>query len=165
MSYFLPAVGFATVAINYVFEPTTKKKQVRSRELKHHHGSVLNMSRTSQESCNECFSDANETVSCVQVIPSPTAISDLMDQLPVVQVEKEDDDDDDDNCPGVLMSICLHQGRSRPIRVLNRLTIMMSDSSHFVSATAFFSHLTCFIDPINIQVSILHATVCVCSEK
>ncbi|KAF1373447.1 hypothetical protein PFLUV_G00238950 [Perca fluviatilis] len=61
-------LGFSTVAINYVFEPTAKKKQE---------------------------------------IPSPTPISELMDPLPVVQ------------------------GRSRPIRVLNRLTIVMSDASHF----------------------------------
>uniref|UniRef100_UPI0037E94A89 ribonuclease P protein subunit p30 isoform X1 n=1 Tax=Semicossyphus pulcher TaxID=241346 RepID=UPI0037E94A89 len=61
-------LGFSTVAINYVFEPTAKKKQE---------------------------------------IPVPTPINDLMDQLPVVQ------------------------GRSRPIRVLNRLTVVMSDSSHF----------------------------------
>uniref|UniRef100_A0A8C9Y6R9 Ribonuclease P protein subunit p30 n=1 Tax=Sander lucioperca TaxID=283035 RepID=A0A8C9Y6R9_SANLU len=56
-------LGFSTVAINYVFEPTE--------------------------------------------IPAPTAISELMDPLPIVQ------------------------GRSRPIRVLNRLTIVMSDASHF----------------------------------
>ncbi|XP_071319037.1 ribonuclease P protein subunit p30 isoform X1 [Trachinotus anak] len=61
-------LGFSTVAINYVFEPTAKKKQE---------------------------------------IPTPTPISELIDQLPIVQ------------------------GRSRPIRVLNRLTIVMSDSSHF----------------------------------
>ncbi|XP_073346131.1 ribonuclease P protein subunit p30 [Pagrus major] len=61
-------LGFSTVAINYVFEPTAKKKQE---------------------------------------IPSPMPINELIDQLPVVQ------------------------GRSRPIRVLNRLTIVMSDSSHF----------------------------------
>ncbi|XP_075996916.1 ribonuclease P protein subunit p30 isoform X2 [Genypterus blacodes] len=61
-------LGFSTVALNYVFEPTTKKKQE---------------------------------------IPKPVAITELIDQLPVVQ------------------------GRSRPIRVLNRLTIMVSDSSHF----------------------------------
>ncbi|XP_034721895.1 ribonuclease P protein subunit p30-like, partial [Etheostoma cragini] len=63
-------LGFSTVAINYVFEPTAKKKQE---------------------------------------IPTPTPISELMEQLPLVQ------------------------GRSRPIRVLNRLTIVMSDASHFVS--------------------------------
>ncbi|KAL6095385.1 rpp30 [Pungitius sinensis] len=61
-------LGFSTVAINHVFEPTAKKKQE---------------------------------------IPSPTRINELMDELPVVQ------------------------GRSRPIRVLNRLTVVMSDSSHF----------------------------------
>ncbi|XP_078100925.1 ribonuclease P protein subunit p30 [Sander vitreus] len=61
-------LGFSTVAINYVFEPTVKKKQE---------------------------------------IPAPTAISKVMDPLPIVQ------------------------GRSRPIRVLNRLTIVMSDASHF----------------------------------
>ncbi|KAG7507474.1 ribonuclease P protein subunit p30 [Solea senegalensis] len=42
-------------------------------------------------------------------IPAPTPITELMDQLPVVQ------------------------GRSRPIRVLNRLTLVMSDSFHFRS--------------------------------
>ncbi|XP_044035851.1 ribonuclease P protein subunit p30 isoform X2 [Siniperca chuatsi] len=42
-----------------------------------------------------------------QEIPAPTPINELIDQLPVVQ------------------------GRSRPIRVLNRLTVVMSDSSHF----------------------------------
>ncbi|KAK2884341.1 ribonuclease P protein subunit p30 isoform X1 [Channa argus] len=61
-------LGFSTVAINYVFEPTAKKKQE---------------------------------------IPVPKPINELMDQLPIVQ------------------------GRSRPIRVLNRLTVVMSDSSHF----------------------------------
>ncbi|XP_070847305.1 ribonuclease P protein subunit p30 [Chaetodon trifascialis] len=61
-------LGFSTVALNYVFEPTAKKKQE---------------------------------------IPCPTPINDLIDPLPVVQ------------------------GRSRPIRVLNRLTVVMSDSSHF----------------------------------
>ncbi|XP_049418641.1 ribonuclease P protein subunit p30 [Epinephelus fuscoguttatus] len=61
-------LGFSTVAINYVFEPTVKKKQE---------------------------------------IPVPKPINELIDQLPVVQ------------------------GRSRPIRVLNRLTVVMSDSSHF----------------------------------
>ncbi|KAM7374585.1 hypothetical protein PAMP_007232 [Pampus punctatissimus] len=60
-------LGFSTVAINYVFEPTAKKKG----------------------------------------IPSPTPINELIDQLPVVQ------------------------GRSWPIRVLNRLTIVISDPSHF----------------------------------
>ncbi|XP_040033234.2 ribonuclease P protein subunit p30 isoform X1 [Gasterosteus aculeatus] len=61
-------LGFSTVAINHVFEPTAKKKQE---------------------------------------IPSPTLIKELIDELPAVQ------------------------GRSRPIRVLNRLTVVMSDSSHF----------------------------------
>ncbi|KAK9530971.1 hypothetical protein VZT92_012442 [Zoarces viviparus] len=61
-------LGFSTVAINYVFEPATKKKQE---------------------------------------IPTPTPIKELIDELPVVQ------------------------GRYRPIRVLNRLTVVMSDSSHF----------------------------------
>ncbi|XP_023265020.1 ribonuclease P protein subunit p30 isoform X2 [Seriola lalandi dorsalis] len=61
-------LGFSTVAINYLFEPTAKKKQE---------------------------------------IPTPTPINELIDQLPIVQ------------------------GRSRPIRVLNRLTVVMSDSSHF----------------------------------
>ncbi|XP_075891278.1 ribonuclease P protein subunit p30 [Nelusetta ayraudi] len=60
-------LGFSTIAINYVFDPSTKKKQE---------------------------------------LPSPLPIGDVMDKLPVVQ------------------------GRSRPIRVLNRLTIMMSDASH-----------------------------------
>ncbi|KAM6898091.1 ribonuclease P protein subunit p30 isoform 2-T2 [Lycodopsis pacificus] len=40
-------------------------------------------------------------------IPTPTPIKELIDELPVVQ------------------------GRYRPIRVLNRLTVVMSDSSHF----------------------------------
>ncbi|XP_017157181.1 ribonuclease P protein subunit p30 isoform X2 [Poecilia reticulata] len=61
-------LGFSTVAINYVFEPTTKKKQE---------------------------------------VPSPVPISELIGQLPVVQ------------------------GRSRPIKVLNRLTVVMSEASHF----------------------------------
>uniref|UniRef100_A0A3Q1JZK2 Ribonuclease P protein subunit p30 n=1 Tax=Anabas testudineus TaxID=64144 RepID=A0A3Q1JZK2_ANATE len=61
-------LGFSTVAINYGFEPTAKKKQE---------------------------------------IPTPKPINELIDQLPIVQ------------------------GRSRPIRVLNRLTVVMSDSSHF----------------------------------
>ncbi|XP_074484669.1 ribonuclease P protein subunit p30 [Sebastes fasciatus] len=61
-------LGFSTVAINYVFEPTAKKKQD---------------------------------------VPAPKPIGELIDQLPVVQ------------------------GRSRPIRVLNRLTVVMSDASHF----------------------------------
>uniref|UniRef100_A0A3P8SJ63 Ribonuclease P protein subunit p30 n=1 Tax=Amphiprion percula TaxID=161767 RepID=A0A3P8SJ63_AMPPE len=61
-------LGFSTIAINYVFEPSSKKKQE---------------------------------------VPVPCPISELIDQLPVVQ------------------------GRSRPIRVLNRLTVLMSDSSHF----------------------------------
>lgn len=61
-------LGFSTVAINYVFEPTAQKKPE---------------------------------------MPTPTPIKELIDQLPVVQ------------------------GRSRPIRVLNRLTVVMSDSSHF----------------------------------
>ncbi|XP_008303035.1 ribonuclease P protein subunit p30 [Stegastes partitus] len=66
-------LGFSTIAINYVFEPTTTKKQE---------------------------------------VPVPCPINELIDQLPVVQ------------------------GRSRPIRVLNRLTVVMSDSSHFVSLLA-----------------------------
>ncbi|XP_059180883.1 ribonuclease P protein subunit p30 [Centropristis striata] len=61
-------LGFSTVAINYVFEPTNKKKQE---------------------------------------VPAPVALGELMAVLPTVQ------------------------GRSRPIKVLNRLTIVMSDSSHF----------------------------------
>uniref|UniRef100_A0A673BDB2 Ribonuclease P protein subunit p30 n=1 Tax=Sphaeramia orbicularis TaxID=375764 RepID=A0A673BDB2_9TELE len=60
------SVGFSTVAVNYVFEPTTKKKQVS------HH----------------------------LVLRSGTAVLSRV-------------------------------GRSRPIRVLNRLTIVMSDSSHY----------------------------------
>uniref|UniRef100_A0A7N9AXG0 Ribonuclease P protein subunit p30 n=1 Tax=Mastacembelus armatus TaxID=205130 RepID=A0A7N9AXG0_9TELE len=44
---------------------------------------------------------------CLQEIPTPTPINKLIDRLPIVQ------------------------GRSRPIRVLNRLTVVMSDSSHF----------------------------------
>ncbi|KAM3872243.1 ribonuclease P protein subunit p30 [Diretmus argenteus] len=61
-------LGYSTVAINHVFEPTSKKKQE---------------------------------------IPKPAQVSELFDKLPIVQ------------------------GRSRPIRVLNRLTIMLSDPSHF----------------------------------
>ncbi|XP_068610546.1 ribonuclease P protein subunit p30 [Brachionichthys hirsutus] len=61
-------LGFSTVAIDHMFEPSAKSRQE---------------------------------------IPSPTPVSDLMDQLPVVQ------------------------GRSRPIRVLNRLTIVTSDAGHF----------------------------------
>ncbi|XP_042254128.1 ribonuclease P protein subunit p30 isoform X3 [Thunnus albacares] len=60
-------LGFSTVAVNYVFEPSAKNKG----------------------------------------IPSPTPINELIDQLPIVQ------------------------GRSRPITVLNRLTIVTSDPSHF----------------------------------
>ncbi|XP_047233893.1 ribonuclease P protein subunit p30 isoform X1 [Girardinichthys multiradiatus] len=68
-------LGFSTVAINYVFEPTAKKKQE---------------------------------------VPSPMPINELIGQLPVVQ------------------------GRSRPIRVLNRLTVVMSEASHFrPSATEY----------------------------
>ncbi|XP_061666619.1 ribonuclease P protein subunit p30 isoform X2 [Syngnathoides biaculeatus] len=61
-------LGFSTVAVNYTFEPATKKKQA---------------------------------------IPAPKPIDELIDQLPIVQ------------------------GRSRPIRVLNRLTLVMSELSHF----------------------------------
>ncbi|XP_024858472.1 ribonuclease P protein subunit p30 isoform X2 [Kryptolebias marmoratus] len=61
-------LGFSTVAVNYVFEPSAKKKQE---------------------------------------VPAPRPINELIGQLPVVQ------------------------GRSRPIRVLNRLTVVMSDASHF----------------------------------
>ncbi|XP_054877171.1 ribonuclease P protein subunit p30 isoform X2 [Poeciliopsis prolifica] len=68
-------LGFSTVAINYVFEPTTKEKQE---------------------------------------VPSPVPISELIGQLPVVQ------------------------GRSHPIKVLNRLTMVMSEASPFRSyATEF----------------------------
>ncbi|XP_038159126.1 ribonuclease P protein subunit p30 [Cyprinodon tularosa] len=42
-----------------------------------------------------------------QEVPSPVPISELIGQLPVVQ------------------------GRSRPIRVLNRLTVVMSEANHF----------------------------------
>lgn len=61
-------LGYSTVAINYVFEPTAKRKQEA---------------------------------------PVPTPISDLFEQLPTVQ------------------------GRSRPIRVLNRLTVVLTDNSFF----------------------------------
>ncbi|XP_005813208.1 ribonuclease P protein subunit p30 isoform X1 [Xiphophorus maculatus] len=61
-------LGFSTVAINYVYESTTKMKQE---------------------------------------VPSPVPINELIGQLPVVQ------------------------GRSRPIKVLNRLTVVMSEASHF----------------------------------
>uniref|UniRef100_H2N1K2 Ribonuclease P protein subunit p30 n=1 Tax=Oryzias latipes TaxID=8090 RepID=H2N1K2_ORYLA len=60
-------LGFSTVAINYMFEPTLP----------------------------------------LQEIPVPKPINELIDQLPVVQ------------------------GRSRPIRVLNRLTVVVSDPSHY----------------------------------
>ncbi|XP_061731756.1 ribonuclease P protein subunit p30 [Nerophis ophidion] len=60
-------LGFSTVAVNYTFEPTAKRKQE---------------------------------------IPSPKPINELIDQLPIVQ------------------------GRSRPIRVLNRLTLVMWDLCH-----------------------------------
>ncbi|XP_041939259.1 ribonuclease P protein subunit p30 isoform X1 [Alosa sapidissima] len=46
-------------------------------------------------------------------IPKPTSISDLFDKLPVVQ------------------------GRSRPIRVLNRLTVVATDPSHFRPTTEY----------------------------
>lgn len=61
-------LGYATVAINYVFEPDSKKKTP---------------------------------------VPRPTPVSELIQDPPIVQ------------------------GCSRPIRILNRLTIMMSDSSHY----------------------------------
>ncbi|XP_077359064.1 ribonuclease P protein subunit p30 isoform X3 [Festucalex cinctus] len=65
-------LGFSTVAVNYTFEPTGKKKQA---------------------------------------IPLPKPIDELIDQLPIVQ------------------------GRSRPIRVLNRLTLVMSDLNHYAACT------------------------------
>ncbi|KAM4715797.1 ribonuclease P protein subunit p30 isoform 2-T2 [Anableps anableps] len=77
-------LGFSTVAINYVFEPTAKKKQE---------------------------------------IPSPVPISELIGQLPVVQ------------------------GRSRPIRVLNRLTVVMSEANHFTAC------MLCDVDIICISVT------------
>ncbi|XP_019743454.1 ribonuclease P protein subunit p30 [Hippocampus comes] len=61
-------LGFSTVAVNYTFEPSIKKKET---------------------------------------VPSPKPVEDLIDQLPIVQ------------------------GRSRPIRVLNRLTLVLSELSHF----------------------------------
>ncbi|XP_057681317.1 ribonuclease P protein subunit p30 isoform X2 [Corythoichthys intestinalis] len=61
-------LGYSTVAVNYTFEATAKKKPA---------------------------------------IPSPKPIDELIDRLPIVQ------------------------GRSRPIRVLNRLTLVMSELSHF----------------------------------
>nr|XP_020472384.1 ribonuclease P protein subunit p30 isoform X2 [Monopterus albus] len=75
--WMVETIGFSTVAINYVLEPTAKKKPE---------------------------------------IPTPTPISDLMDGLPIVQ------------------------GRSRPIRVLNRLTVVMSDASHFRLNAAEYRH-------------------------
>ncbi|XP_076616728.1 ribonuclease P protein subunit p30 isoform X2 [Chaetodon auriga] len=54
-----------------------------------------------------------------QEIPSPTPINDLIDPLPVVQ------------------------GRSRPIRVLNRLTVVMSDSSHFAACMTYDVDIIC----------------------
>ncbi|XP_043957921.1 ribonuclease P protein subunit p30 isoform X2 [Gambusia affinis] len=60
-------LGFSTVAINYVYELTTKKRQE---------------------------------------VPSPVPISELIGQLPVVQ------------------------GRSRPIKVLNRLTVRPNDAEY-----------------------------------
>lgn len=71
----------------------------------------------------------------LQEIPTPMPINELIDQLPVVQVQWE--------CSWRWFTciismltparVCVCQGRSRPIRVLNRLTVVMSDSSHFVS--------------------------------
>uniref|UniRef100_A0A3Q3G1E3 Ribonuclease P protein subunit p30 n=1 Tax=Labrus bergylta TaxID=56723 RepID=A0A3Q3G1E3_9LABR len=46
-------------------------------------------------------------------VPVPTPIKDLMEKLPIVQ------------------------GRCRPIRVLNRLTVVMSEQCHFVSFSAY----------------------------
>ncbi|XP_028306786.1 ribonuclease P protein subunit p30 isoform X2 [Gouania willdenowi] len=62
-------LGYSTVAINYMFEPSAKNKQV----------------------------------------PVPADISQLIGPLPLVQ------------------------GRSRPIRVLHRLTVVVSDPAHFVT--------------------------------
>uniref|UniRef100_A0AAZ1XF46 Uncharacterized protein n=1 Tax=Oreochromis aureus TaxID=47969 RepID=A0AAZ1XF46_OREAU len=73
-------LGFSTIALNYVFEPTAKKKQE---------------------------------------IPTPTPINELIDQLPMVQ------------------------GRSRPIRVLNRLTVLMSDASHFAACMVYDIDIIC----------------------
>ncbi|KAM9700143.1 ribonuclease P protein subunit p30 isoform 4-T4 [Menidia menidia] len=61
-------LGYSTIALNYVFEPTNKKKQE---------------------------------------VPAPRPLGELIGPLPLVQ------------------------GRCRPIRVLHRLTVVMSDSSHF----------------------------------
>ncbi|XP_008313214.1 ribonuclease P protein subunit p30 [Cynoglossus semilaevis] len=69
-------LGYSTVAINYTFELTKKKKEV----------------------------------------PKPAQIKELFEQLPIVQ------------------------GRSRPIRVLNRLTVVMSESSHFRSTAPEYRH-------------------------
>uniref|UniRef100_A0A665VCV5 Ribonuclease P protein subunit p30 n=1 Tax=Echeneis naucrates TaxID=173247 RepID=A0A665VCV5_ECHNA len=44
---------------------------------------------------------------------------------------RESSADDEEIVSSVCKHLCLYQGRSRPIRVLNRLTVVMSDSSHF----------------------------------
>ncbi|XP_041671889.1 ribonuclease P protein subunit p30 [Cheilinus undulatus] len=55
------------------------------------------------------------TVKKTKEVPVPTPIKDLIDQLPIVQ------------------------GRSRPIRVLNRLTVVMSEAGHFRKGASEFS--------------------------
>lgn len=70
-------LGYSTVAINYVFEPDTKKKTP---------------------------------------VPSPLPVSELITELPIVQ------------------------GRSQPIKILNRLTIMMTDSSHYRASSPEYRH-------------------------
>ncbi|KAJ0012223.1 hypothetical protein NQD34_013198 [Periophthalmus magnuspinnatus] len=70
-------LGYSTVAINYVFEPDTKKKTP---------------------------------------VPTPLPISELIQTPPIVQ------------------------GRSQPIKILNRLTIMMSDSSHYRASCPEYRH-------------------------
>ncbi|KAM9837828.1 ribonuclease P protein subunit p30 isoform 2-T2 [Aulostomus maculatus] len=54
-----------------------------------------------------------------QEIPSPKPIHELIDQLPIVQ------------------------GRSWPIRVLNRLTVVMSDSTHFAACMTYDVDIIC----------------------
>ncbi|XP_055008114.1 ribonuclease P protein subunit p30 [Boleophthalmus pectinirostris] len=70
-------LGYSTVAVNYVFEPDSKKKTP---------------------------------------VPTPLPVSELLQTLPIVQ------------------------GRSQPIRILNRLTIVMSDSSHYRASCPEYRH-------------------------
>lgn len=91
-------LGFSTIAINYVFEPTAKKKQE---------------------------------------VPSPVPINQLIDHLPMVQ------------------------GRSRPIRVLNRLTVVMSEANHFrTNATEYRPFDILAVQPTTEK--LFHATCMLC---